>query len=50
MSEFLARSVAAHALEVRNLSVSYGGVEALHNLSLTLERGVLAVVGRYGMG
>jgi uncharacterized protein (UPF0261 family)/ABC-type branched-subunit amino acid transport system ATPase component len=50
MSEFLARSVAAHALEVRNLSVSYGGVEALHNLSLTLERGVLAVVGRNGMG
>ncbi len=50
MSEFLARSVAAPALEVRNLSVFYGRVEALHDLSLTLERGVLAVVGRNGMG
>ena len=50
MSEFLARSVAAPALEVRGLSVFYGRVEALHNLSLTLERGVLAVVGRNGMG
>jgi uncharacterized protein (UPF0261 family)/ABC-type branched-subunit amino acid transport system ATPase component len=50
MSEFLARSVAAPALDVRGLSVFYGRVEALHNLSLTLERGVLAVVGRNGMG
>ena len=50
MSEILARNVAAPALEVRNLSVFYGRVEALHNLSLTLERGVLAVVGRNGMG
>jgi ABC-type branched-subunit amino acid transport system ATPase component len=50
MSEFVARSVASPALEVRSLSVSYGRVEALHDLSLTLERGVLAVVGRNGMG
>ena len=50
MSDILARSVAAPALEVRNLSAFYGRVEALHNLSLTLERGVLAVVGRNGMG
>lgn len=46
----MARSVASSALEVRNLSVFYGNVEALHNLSLKLERGVLAVVGRNGMG
>ncbi len=50
MNGTVARSVAAPALEVRSLSVSYGRVEALHSLSLTLERGVLAVVGRNGMG
>ncbi len=50
MSETLARSVAAPALEIRGLSVFYGGVEALHDLGLRLDRGVLAVVGRNGMG
>ncbi|MFZ2100657.1 MAG: Tm-1-like ATP-binding domain-containing protein, partial [Oricola sp.] len=50
MSEVLARSVAAPALELRGLSVFYGRVQALHGLDLTLDRGVLAVVGRNGMG
>ncbi len=50
MSEVLARSVAAPALEVRGLTVGYGHVAVLHDLSLTLERGVLAIVGRNGMG
>ncbi len=50
MSEFLARSVASPALEVQNLSVFYGHVEALHDLNFRLERGVIAVVGRNGMG
>jgi len=50
MSDVLARSVAHAALEIQNLSVFYGHVEALHDLSLRLERGVLAVVGRNGMG
>jgi uncharacterized protein (UPF0261 family)/ABC-type branched-subunit amino acid transport system ATPase component len=43
-------SVAVPALAVSKLAVSYGGVPALHGLDLTLERGVLAVVGRNGMG
>ena len=43
-------SVAIPALAVSKLEVSYGGVPALHGLDLTLERGVLAVVGRNGMG
>ena len=45
-----ARSVGAPALEVRNLAVAYGQVEVLHDLSFVLERGVLAIVGRNGMG
>jgi len=43
-------SVAVPALSVSKLAVSYGGVPALHGLDLTLDRGVLAVVGRNGMG
>jgi len=50
MSGTVARSVSAPALDIRGLSVFYGHVEALHDLSLTLDRGVLAVVGRNGMG
>ena len=46
MSDSLARSVASPALEVRGVSVHYDRVEVLHALSLTLERGVLAIVGR----
>jgi uncharacterized protein (UPF0261 family)/ABC-type branched-subunit amino acid transport system ATPase component len=37
-------------LEVQNLHVYYGHAHALQGVSLTLEHGVLAVVGRNGMG
>jgi len=43
-------SVAVPALAISKLAVSYGGVPAITGLDLTLERGVLAVVGRNGMG
>ncbi len=38
------------ALEVRDLQVYYGRAHALQGVTLKLERGVLAVVGRNGMG
>ncbi|MFL5258653.1 MAG: ABC transporter permease [Hyphomicrobiales bacterium] len=38
------------ALAIRNLTVRYGHVPAIQDLSLTLDRGILAVVGRNGMG
>ena len=38
------------ALEIEKLNVYYGRAHALQEVSLTLERGVLAVVGRNGMG
>ncbi|MGF1553355.1 MAG: ABC transporter permease [Paracoccaceae bacterium] len=38
------------ALEVRDLNVFYGQSHALQGVDLTLERGVLSVVGRNGMG
>lgn len=38
------------ALVVSELNVFYGRAHALQNISLTLDRGVLAVVGRNGMG
>jgi uncharacterized protein (UPF0261 family)/ABC-type branched-subunit amino acid transport system ATPase component len=38
------------ALVVSELNVFYGRAHALQNVSLTLDRGVLAVVGRNGMG
>ena len=38
------------ALAVADLHVYYGHAHALQGVSLTLERGVLAVVGRNGMG
>jgi uncharacterized protein (UPF0261 family)/ABC-type branched-subunit amino acid transport system ATPase component len=50
LTEALARSVASPALEVRGLTVHYGHVEVLHDLSLKLDRGVLGIVGRNGMG
>jgi len=37
-------------LEIQNLDVFYGRAHALQGVSLTLDRGVLAVVGRNGMG
>ena len=37
-------------LTVRGLDVHYGRAHALQGVSLTLPRGVLAVVGRNGMG
>jgi uncharacterized protein (UPF0261 family)/ABC-type branched-subunit amino acid transport system ATPase component len=38
------------ALRIRDLHVYYGQSHALQGVNLTLERGVLAVVGRNGMG
>ena len=43
-------SVATPALEIKGLEVAYGGIPALTGLDLRLDRGVLAVVGRNGMG
>jgi len=37
-------------LEIQGLDVYYGRAHALQEVALTLERGVLAVVGRNGMG
>jgi len=37
-------------LEIRDLNVYYGRAHALQGVSLALDRGVLAVVGRNGMG
>ena len=37
-------------LQVQDLQVYYGESHALQGVSLTLERGVLSVVGRNGMG
>ena len=42
--------VVAPVLEIENLDVYYGRAHALQGVSMTLERGVLAVVGRNGMG
>ncbi len=40
----------APMLEIRELVVHYGHAMALHGVDLTLDHGVLAVVGRNGMG
>jgi uncharacterized protein (UPF0261 family)/ABC-type branched-subunit amino acid transport system ATPase component len=40
----------APALEIRGLNVFYGSSHALQGVNLTLEGGVLSVVGRNGMG
>ena len=50
MPEARAVSVARPMLEVSGLEVHYGRVPVLQGLSLRLDRGVLAVVGRNGMG
>ena len=44
------RSDASAILEVRGLNVYYGRSHALQGVDLTLQQGVLSVVGRNGMG
>src|SRR5690606_11607508 len=44
------RRTGAPALEIRGLNVYYGASHALQGVDLTLERGVVSVVGRNGMG
>lgn len=44
------RAAAKLALQIQDLQVFYGESHALQGVSLTLERGVLSVVGRNGMG
>src|SRR5437868_6137947 len=46
----MADAVPVPALAIVGLSVHYGQVPALHDLNLTLDHGVVAVVGRNGMG
>jgi ABC-type branched-subunit amino acid transport system ATPase component len=41
---------AANLLEIRELNVFYGRSHALQGVNLTLEHGVLSLVGRNGMG
>ncbi|HVZ00549.1 MAG TPA: ABC transporter permease [Dongiaceae bacterium] len=50
MAEPAAVPAAAPILEVEGLEVHYGHAHALQGVSFTLERGVLAIVGRNGMG
>src|SRR5271155_3961272 len=44
------RSEANVLLQVRGLNVYYGHSHAVQGVDLTLDRGVLSVVGRNGMG
>ena len=46
----LPRSATAAILQVKGLNVYYGHSHALQGVDLTLDHGVLAVVGRNGMG
>ena len=46
----MAERSATPALEVRDLNVYYGRSHALQGVDLTLDHGVLSVVGRNGMG
>jgi uncharacterized protein (UPF0261 family)/ABC-type branched-subunit amino acid transport system ATPase component len=46
----MAESSHAPALEIKDLHVFYGESHAIQGVSMTLEHGVLAVVGRNGMG
>jgi ABC-type branched-subunit amino acid transport system ATPase component len=50
MADAARRIAAGPALAVADLHVYYGRAHVLQGVSLTLERGVLAVVGRNGMG
>jgi uncharacterized protein (UPF0261 family)/ABC-type branched-subunit amino acid transport system ATPase component len=45
-----ARPAEAPVLQIRGLNVFYGHSHALQGVDLTLDRGVLSVVGRNGMG
>ena len=40
----------APALQIRNLNVHYGASHALQGVNLTLDHGIISVVGRNGMG
>ena len=40
----------APVLEIAHLDVHYGHAQVLQGIDLLLERGVLAIVGRNGMG
>ena len=44
------RRIGAPALEIRGLNVYYGASHALQGVDLSLDSGVLSVVGRNGMG
>ena len=46
----MAERAARPILQIQDLQVYYGESHALQGVSLTLERGMLAVVGRNGMG
>jgi uncharacterized protein (UPF0261 family)/ABC-type branched-subunit amino acid transport system ATPase component len=46
----MAEPASVPALAITGLSVHYGQVPAIHDLTLTLDHGVIAVVGRNGMG
>jgi uncharacterized protein (UPF0261 family)/ABC-type branched-subunit amino acid transport system ATPase component len=50
MAETAAQPTAAAVLEIRDLWVQYGHVPALQGVTFSLAHGVLAVVGRNGMG
>lgn len=50
MAESRNRPGSAPILAVRGLEVYYGHAQALHGVDLELDHGVLAVVGRNGMG
>ena len=46
----MAEPRSSHLLEIKGLNVSYGRSHALQGVDLKLERGVLSLVGRNGMG
>ncbi len=46
----MAQRSSAHLLEIKGLNVFYGRSHALQGVDLTLEQGVLSLVGRNGMG
>ncbi|HEV8225659.1 MAG TPA: ATP-binding cassette domain-containing protein, partial [Methylomirabilota bacterium] len=50
LSRGRARQTARPILQVERLDVHYGRAHALQEVSLTLDHGVIAVVGRNGMG
>ncbi len=46
----MAERRSAHLLEIKGLNVFYGRSHALQGVDLTIEHGVLSLVGRNGMG